>query len=352
MKHTKLYSCLFAVLMVLMASANAMAQELTLKTVSFLKPGDKATLAVGLKNAGEVDVVQAKVTLPEGLTFVDTDEANRFAVNATDRMKDWTLALQKSNEHTAILFGLGGDAIAAGEGDIVTFDVNVADDYTGTEYFTLSDIQIGAPDMSLAKPEGVVEGKVCSTEDQMFVSAAIDPVTVGTPQAVTFSLDFDKAKMNSAAFQVILPTGLTFVENSAEVGSICLNNEASYNEENGMFVVLAKDFMKDATFAETKGDFASFQVQADETFVDGSEIIIKNVHANSVVDGNVDEYYAEDFAIAVKLNTETGINGVNADKFAEAADGIYQLNGVRTDKLQRGVNIVVKDGKAVKVVKK
>ena len=47
-----------------------------------------------------------------------------------------------------------------------------------------------------------------------------------------------------------------------------------------------------------------------------------------------------------------GINGINADEFGEGADGIYQLNGVRTDKLQRGVNIVVKNGKAVKVVKK
>ncbi len=351
MKHTKIYSCLFAVLMILMASANAMAQELTVKTVSFLKPGEKATLAVGLKNAGEVDAFQAKVTLPEGLTFVDTEEPKHFAIQETERTKDWTLVLQKSNEKTAILFGLGGDAIAAGEGDIVTFDVNVADDYTGTKMIALSNSQIGIPGAPAVKPEGVVEGKICSTEDQMFVSAAVEPITVGTPQAVTFSLDFDKAKMNSAAFQIVLPAGLTLVDGSAEVGSICLNNEASYNEENGMFVVIAKNVMKDATFAETKGDFASFQVQADETFVDGSEILIKNVHACSVVDGNTDEYYAEDFTIPVKLVT-TGINGIDADKFAEAADGIYQLNGVRTDKLQRGVNIVVKDGKAVKVVKK
>ena len=46
MKQKRLYSCLFAFAMLLIASANAMAVGLTLKNVTFLKPGEKATMAI------------------------------------------------------------------------------------------------------------------------------------------------------------------------------------------------------------------------------------------------------------------------------------------------------------------
>lgn len=43
-------------------------------------------------------------------------------------------------------------------------------------------------------------------------------------------------------------------------------------------------------------------------------------------------------------------SGVETISVAKAADGIYTLTGVKTGKLQRGINIVVTDGKARKVV--
>jgi hypothetical protein len=43
-------------------------------------------------------------------------------------------------------------------------------------------------------------------------------------------------------------------------------------------------------------------------------------------------------------------SGVETISEAKAADGIYTLTGVKTGKLQRGINIVVTDGKARKVV--
>lgn len=46
----------------------------------------------------------------------------------------------------------------------------------------------------------------------------------------------------------------------------------------------------------------------------------------------------------------TGINEIAAEKLA--VDGIYTVNGVRTNKLQRGLNIVVRDGKAMKIMVK
>ena len=358
MKNTKFYSCLCALFMIFMASANALAQELTVKTASFLKPGEKGTLTIGLKNATDVDAFQAYVTLPEGLSFVPkTEGSERFVANKASRMeglKGWTLSLQqkKSDKQTAALLALGDEGIKAGEGDIVTFEVNVDANYTGANNIVLSGIQLTDTEGGYVTPADV-QGKVCSTDEQVFVTAAMDPIVVGTPQTITFNLDFAKQIVRYAAFQVVLPQGLTVVEGSPEAGSICPNHEAAYVD--GQVTVMVDDIFENDDFSATKGDFASFKVVADDSFVDGSEILIKNVNVLGNVAGETGKfarYYGEDFNIKVSLDQSTGINGVNADEFAEGADGIYQINGVRTDKMQRGVNIVVKNGKAVKVVKK
>ena len=349
MKHTKFYGGLCALVMILLTSLSAAAQELTVKTVSFLKPGEKGVLAIGLKNASEVDGFQAKIYLPEGITFVQSEEnEKRFAVNETERTKDWMLFLQKSNESKAVLLGLG-DAIAAGEGDVVTFDVNVDENYTGANEIKLEAIEITEPNHNLLKPENVT-GLICSTEDQMFVNGSIAPITVGQPQTVSFTLSFDKVMMNAARFFVELPEGLEYVDESAAVGSLCGNHVAAF-KNNRVYTILPKNIAKDFTFLANEGELGSFQVVANEKFVNGSKIRITGVCATSWDENNkTTEYYAEDFDIEVTLDTTTGINGL--ESFSEAADGIYQLNGVRTDKMQRGVNVVVKNGKAIKVVKK
>ena len=46
----------------------------------------------------------------------------------------------------------------------------------------------------------------------------------------------------------------------------------------------------------------------------------------------------------------TGINEIAAETLA--VDGIYTVNGVRTNKLQRGLNVVVRNGKAMKIMVK
>ena len=108
MKQTKLYNCLFVLAMLLMASASAMAQEFTLKTVTFLKPGEKATVAVGLKNDAVVNGLQARISLPEGLTFVEkANNAKRFNISKTERTEGMSLILSKIDEKTAAMVGFG-----------------------------------------------------------------------------------------------------------------------------------------------------------------------------------------------------------------------------------------------------
>ena len=72
MKHTRLYSCLLAVVMLVMASATALAQEFayTAKSATFLKSGEKGTVSVSFSNSEKVRILEGKIKLPAELSFV------------------------------------------------------------------------------------------------------------------------------------------------------------------------------------------------------------------------------------------------------------------------------------------
>ena len=350
MKQTKLYSCLLMLVMLLTASV-AMAQELTVKTVTFVKAGEKATIAVGLKNSDIVDNIQARIALPEGLTFVaEENNEKAFVGKETKRSKDVAYSFYRASDNVGVAFGMG--EIKAGEGDVFTFDVNVAADFSTAALIEFTKIELCKPDGSIVKTDPIT-AKVENEENKVLIAGTCPDIKVSTaektsPVKVSFTVDFDKAVLNAASFFVTLPQGLTVVDGSAEVGSLCPNHEAAY--VNGVYTILVKNFMKDASFADKKGELGSFEVVADETFVDGSEIKISNIRTTSGMGKDLKEYLAEDFAIKVKKEVTSGINGITAEGLG--ADGIYQMNGVRTDRMKQGVNIIVKGGKAVKVVKK
>ena len=53
--------------------------------------------------------------------------------------------------------------------------------------------------------------------------------------------------------------------------------------------------------------------------------------------------------IDVKKKIASAINGVEAE--SQDAEAVYSIGGVRLNKAAKGVNIVVRNGKAIKVVK-
>lgn len=352
MKHSKLYSCLIAVAMVVIASANAMAQGFTLKNVTFLKPGEKATIALGLNNESEIKTMETKIILPEGISFVANDENGNYAVSTTERTKQFNVSLSKDNKYDNAAYLLAYSVkknLAAGKGDVFTFDVNVDANYSGTKEIKLVSTDITTGDFNSIT--GDFTAKVASSDEQVFLTGDVAPITVGVEQTVSFKLNFEKTILRNFVFNIELPKGLKIVEDSEIVGSICPNHVGIYTPEYNTFVIAVSDPMTSDNFSATSGDLCGFKIVADETFVNDSEIIITNVKGVAKYEGKNTTFYGDDLRIKVSLNT-TGINGIDADTFGEGADGIYQLNGVRTDKLQRGVNIVVKNGKAVKVVKK
>lgn len=353
MKQKRLYSCIFAFAMLLIASANAMAGGLTLKNVTFLKPGEKATMAIGFDNDEEVATIETKIVLPEGLSFVAKEPGSEnFVVNTTERTKLYNVSLSQDYVHANGAY-LAAYTIKkylpAGKGDIFTFEVNVAPTYTGAKEIRLTstDISMGDDDAPIFKPADFV-AKVVSTDNQMFVTAELPAIKVGEEQTLTFNLDLPKGYINNTGLRVKLPQGLSVVEDSEQAGTACPKHNVIYNPKRQSIIIFGDPLSLDNKFALNKGTLCSVKVIADNTFVDGSEITVGEINGTGD-----DTYYSEDITLKVTLDkTATGINGINADEFGEGADGIYQLNGVRTDKLQRGVNIVVKNGKAVKVVKK
>ena len=160
MKHNRLFGCLLAIAMLMVASVSAMAQEYVLKTVSFLKPGEKGVLAVSLVNPNPVKSFQGKIFLPEGLTFVETETPNKFQISKTERTGKYSLALQKGNDNNRVAaflgFTMSDTFVAAGQGDILTFEVNVAKDFKATSEVQIKESQISMGGGNIVKPELLV----------------------------------------------------------------------------------------------------------------------------------------------------------------------------------------------------
>lgn len=352
MKHTRFYSCLLAVVMLVMASATALAQEFaySAKSATFIKAGEKGSVSVSFSNTEKVRTLEGRIKLPEELSFVIKNaEKGYLVISSTDRTKDATLYLKSIDEHNAMfLVTTTPKGIAAGNGDIFTFDVNATSNIAIAQNIEFTKLNIS---ISADKPVATASdfsATVCDEAFQLFPS--VSPITVqkGVEQTVNFAIAFEPKVLSGLQFDLVLPEGLSVVEDSYEVTDRCPNHVANFVKNH--FTVLVKDITESRNFNAKEGDVCSFKVVVDDKFVDGSEILFKNIKAVSSDENGNTLYYGGDLAVNVTLDTATGINGL--ESFSEAADGIYQLNGVRTDKLQRGVNVVVKNGKAIKVVKK
>ena len=357
MKHNRILGGLIALVMFMITSVSAMAQEYELNSVTFLKPGEKGVISVSMNNPNTVDAFQGKIILPEGLTFVDTDTEGRGQISKTARTDKFSISLQKNSENPRIAAFLGfsmTDAVQSGSGAIFTFEVNVANDFKNVGEITIKEAQIAMDGSGIVIPENDVIGKVADVADQVLASAEDIKVNGKNPATVTISCDFQKEFLAFFAATIELPKGLSIVDKSWKSDADrCPNHSASVVGK--LLTVVVDDIFGNLNFVKKDGNVVSFEVVADDDFVDGSEIVLKNVYGTAKLQGNseYENYYAEDIHIKVtKDNPSTGINGINADDFAAKADGIYTVSGLKVNKLVKGINIVVKDGKATKVFKK
>ena len=233
----------------------------------------------------------------------------------------------------------------------MSFDVKATDKLAISQNITFDKVNISPANRENPIAEqGSFNVLACNSEYKL--DFTVDPikVTVGKPTKVAVNLGFEKEKLAGLQFDLVLPAGLKAVNTPEVVEDRCPAHFANL-AANGHFVVMAS---RPVDFVGTSGQLCSFEIQADENFVDGSEIQFNDIRA--VTGGAVGvpsiPFFAPNLKVkVVKDGTATGINAIESD-FAAKADGIYTVSGLKVNKLVKGINIVVKDGKATKVVKK
>lgn len=363
MKNIRLMS-LATMLIALFMSAGAFAQDVNLSVVDkyYLQPGDTAKIAVKIDSKVAFGTLTTKIKLPEGLSFVKLGEADKngafnfaFSTDSITNKGPVTVLFGGVNDSEASLTVNKSNDFKAGKGNFISFDVAVTKNFVATAGdITFDDVNayrydVATDDMNTWKQDGFAV-KVYNEAELFTPSLASFTIKAGETKSVGFNFKYTK-DVAGMSFYVELPEGLTIDEDSYVMSTDRIPNHTYGIRPDGKVLIYPNGKSPEYNFIGTEGTLFTFDLTADKNFKEG-DIKFYNLEANSEsIDGKMQFYYAKDFSVHVKEGVETGINGI--EKIGEgAADGIYQLNGVRTDKMQRGVNIVVKDGKAIKVVKK
>ena len=152
-----------------------------------------------------------------------------------------------------------------------------------------------------------------------------------------------------------MPEGLTIDMASFATTDRTVNHNVKAQVQNNsdIKVILYGKPGKDNKFIGEEGAVFTFDVTADESLAESAQILVKDMFSCAMADLDSPQvtFYSPDVLINVTNTLTSGINNAAEGRYSDA-DAIYSINGVRTKSLQRGVNIVKKDGKTIKVVKK
>lgn len=363
MKNIRLMSSVLGLLLAFFVSVGAYAQDITLSVdKQFFKPGTTATVTVKVDSKVTFGAISTKISLPEGLSFVvdkATADYTDFVFGRTELTKKCTMLLT-GNGSVATFMAAKANDFAPVSADLFTFDVEVAKDFAVNEQIKFSNIEAVFTDTTVepwAQTKYVQKDfTVNACNEEMLFTPSVKDFTIkaGETKKLEFHLDYADYDFQGFEFNILLPEGLSINEDSYVGSETRIPNHFITVKKSGRIGVQPDGTGKEFNIQGRTGMLFTFEVTASKEYkTPKSEIKFYDFEAvTKSVNGKVGHYYAKDFTVGVELGNATGINGINADEFGEGADGIYQLNGVRTDKLQRGVNIVVKNGKAVKVVKK
>lgn len=365
MKNIRLMSSVLGLLLAFFMSVGAYAQDIKLSVDKvYLKPGNTATITVKIDNKVTFGAMKTTINLPEGLSFVASktydDGTFDLTYGKTEISKKARFIFSSSKKSIATLSLVKSDDFAPCQGDFFTFDVDVDNSLAACNKITFNEISATFTDTSIESwPQTRYFLEPFSVnaynEGLLFTPSVKDfAIKAGETKKVEFALDYDNYDLQGLEFNILLPEGLSINKDSYTPSTTRIPNHFITVKKSGRIGIQPDGSGKEYNIQGRTGMLFTFDVTASKEYnAEKSTITFYDFEAvTKSVNGKVDLYYAKDINVGVELGNATGINGINVDEFGEGADGIYQLNGVRTDKLQRGVNIVVKNGKAVKVVKK
>lgn len=370
MRHIRLISRLSMFILCFFVSLGALAGNEVALTVekAYITPGQTATLTIKLNNTVVVGTVGATINLPEGLTFVKgkiSDDGSYVPVMSTTEFSKKAILVTSTTKPNVAHFSIAktGKKFQPSEGDLITFDVNVAENFGITGNIIL-DEGLGAyaeydEEGNIVAKEYKVESsttKLYNANELCFPSVADFSIAPGEKKTITLDLKDEKHLISLLSWNVKMPAGLSIDPESYEAvkDRAPLHNVSI--KKSGRLIIRpngAATKLEELDILGTSGAIVSFDVIADASFSGDATIKFYDFLATTkAIDGKVSQYYSKDFEVKVtKGSPATGINGIESE-FAAKADGIYTISGLKVNQLVKGVNIVVKDGKATKVVKK
>lgn len=377
-------------------------------------PGMEAEISINYESKDEYSGYQMKVALPEGLSVVEEkDEEGEIvygtlgdACSAKNHASDISF---KDNEIFFIVFSVKNTMLKKGtlckfkvkaneklakDAKIELREVMFAAIGVTSGYLTLPEITVNnikdewdaneaantkinealmatmtaldAADATINKtcPESLREGYLdqlaaCATvinQKGMELSAKYAAIELTEKDAEVFVADcaeaqtkiqaiLDEAAAMTKKFEANEAANATFQAAFTEISTLLNDADAKINDE-------CPD-VKD-TYLDQLAEIA--------TQVNQKGMELGSLYAAVELTQEVADKAAADFkafapqieaivAAAVKAQNEiaTGIHGINAD--FQNAEAVYSIGGVRLNKAAKGVNVVIRNGKAIKVVK-
>ena len=357
--HTNMLKGLSALALLLVSgAASAQTMKFSADKV-FITPGEKATVSLKLENDVDVKSFSGTITLPEGLSFVidNVDDAGiaDYVCEVGERYADAEYVFSGRDGQTGN-FLVAGTAPSQGEGDVVfSFDVQADENLVATGDIVFSALKGAYKFESYAQDDFVSP----YYSNDFVITPVFGDLSIAPGETKTISMELNSAEpLVSYECLINMPEGLTIDMASFATTDRTVNHKVlkGVRDNGDIFVGLsAKLTAEDNKFIGEEGAVLTFDVTADESLAESAQILVKDImtcaQADLQPETPVVSFYSPDVLINVTNTSTSGINNAAEGRYSDA-DAIYSINGVRTKSLQRGVNIVKKDGKTIKVVKK
>lgn len=333
--------------------------EVTIKSFKVI-PGQEAEVEVVMNNEDNISGLQFDVYFPEGLSFVDeslTPDPDRFPSKRTHR---WGYLRRDDLAEGAVRFAvvprttdLTKSNIYGNSGTIATFKVKAAGDFKDgnieLKYVIGSDAT--AEDGHAVEIEMSDQTVPVYSNVGTFTPEATELVVNSNESSVLYLHLDNTIEIAGIQLDVTLPEGVSLVNNPEDDESITFTDRINENfdvsvnpTKTGATRFLVSSTLGDAFYGNS-GRLFGLNFKCTDEFKTG-DIKISNIISTG---RHADRHDFDDITIKCMSDVAAGVNKVNVD--TEEATAIYNLQGVKTDKLNKGINIVVKDGKAIKVVK-
>lgn len=332
--------------------------EVTIKSFKVV-PGQEAEVEVVMNNEDNISALQFDVYFPEGLSFVDESLApdpNRFP---SKRTHIWGAKRRNDLAEGAVRFSvvprlvdLANSNIYGNSGTIVTFKVKAAGDFKdgGIEVKNVIGSDATAKDEPVEIEMSDQTVPVYSNVGT-FTPEATELIVKSNESSVLFFHLDNTIEIAGVQFDVTLPEGVSLVKNPEDNENVTFTDRINENFDAKSeittggatrFVIIS---LAGDAFYGNSGRLFGLNFKCTDEFKTG-DIKISNIISTG---RHADRHDFDDITINCMSDVAAGVNKVNVD--TEEATAIYNLQGVKTDKLNKGINIVVKDGKAIKVVK-